>query len=176
MRCKKRPLSYAFTTPISLLLGPGACHHPSPVFPHSVTDPSLYSPHNASPPLVRSMDVLARPYAPPLPSRFKTGPLFGSLTHTHTLTVSPGTQCTKHTLADTHIQKKWHTRPILHWNAGQRLCHSDNRTTLLHPSLQASTIPARQSDREREKLRSHIIPNVEFMSVSVHSCPTNDIS
>lgn len=79
---KKRSLSYTFTPP---LLGPGACHQPFPVSLHPVTNPSLYSPHNASPPLMRSTDVLARPYTLPLASHLKAGQLFSSLTHTLTL-------------------------------------------------------------------------------------------
>lgn len=118
---QKRPLSYTLTSPISSLpsplLGPGACHHPSRVSPHSVTDLSLYSAHNASPPLVRSMEVSARPYAHPLPSRPKSGPLFGSLTHTLMLRllVPSGTHTQthtrKHSCADTH---KVHS-PLKHW-------------------------------------------------------------
>lgn len=100
VRCRK-DLCHSLSPPLSQapppLLSSGACHHPSPVSPHSVTDHSLYSAQNASPPLVRSTDVSARPYAHPLPSRSKSGPLFW-LAHT----ASPGTQFTKHTQSHTH--------------------------------------------------------------------------
>lgn len=164
---QKRPLSYTLTTPISSLpsplLGPGACHHPSPVSPHPVTDPSLYSDHNASPPLVRSTDVSARPHARPLPSRPKSGPLFG-LAHSHTHAASPGTSAPNtHTQARKHSCR--HTQGPFSTGTLGRGCHGDNRPTLI-PS------PS-DSEREREKLRSGIIPNVEC--VSVHSHPTHGI-
>lgn len=94
---QKRSLSFTLSPPPTRLLSSGACHHPSPVSPHSVTDHSLYSAHNASPPLVRSTDVSARPCAHPLPNRSKSGPLFW-LAHA----ASPGTQFTKHARSHTH--------------------------------------------------------------------------
>lgn len=65
------PLSQASPSP---LLGLGACHHPSPVSPQSVTDPSLYSGHNTSPPVMRSSDVLPGRMLTHSPA--KLGPLF----------------------------------------------------------------------------------------------------
>lgn len=143
---QKRPLSYTLTTPISSLpsplLGPGACHHPSPVSPHPVTDPSLYSDHNASPPLVRSTDVSARPHARPLPSRPKSGPLFG-LAHSHTHAASPGTSAPNtHTQARKHSCR--HTQGPFSTGTLGRGCHGDNRPTLI-PSPSDS-----ESERETE--------------------------
>lgn len=152
---QKRPLSYTLTTPISSLpsplLGPGACHHPSPVSPHSVTDPSLYSAHNASPPLVRSTDVSARPYAHPLPSRPKSGPLFGSLTHTLTLRLlvpsAPNTHTHIHSYADTH---KAHS-PLERWAEVVTVITDPHFSTPTPPPLRASTTPPWQRERERER-------------------------
>lgn len=124
---KKRSLSYTFTTPISaprplpLLLGPGACHQPFPVSLHSVTDPSLYSPYNASPPLVRSADVLAQPCAPPLVSRLKAVLLFSTLTHTLTLCLLVPSPPGRHTHTHTHIQGPFYATTL---DGG---CHSHNR-------------------------------------------------
>lgn len=166
---QKRPLSYTLTTPISSLpsplLGPGACHHPSPVSPHPVTDPSLYSDHNASPPLVRSTDVSARPHARPLPSRPKSGPLFG-LAHSHTHAASPGTSAPNthtHKRANTHADTHKAHSPLERW--------AEVVTVITDPH--SSHPPPTQRVRERQKLRSGIIPNVEC--VSVHSHPTHGI-
>ena len=141
---QKRSLSYTLTTLNSslpsLLLGPGACHHPSPVSPYSVTDPSLYSAHNDSPPLVRSLDISDWSYAPALPSRPKTGPLFGLLIHTlmQCLLVPSAPNTHRHRLTGLqtgHTQGPFSTRTL------GRGCHDDNRPGLLHPNPRASTTP-----------------------------------
>lgn len=171
---QKRPLSYTLTTPISSLPSPllssGACHHPSPVSPHSVTDHSLYSSHNASPPLVRSTDVSAQPYAHPLPSQSKSGPLFW-LAHT----ASPGTQFTKHAQPHTHTFICRHTQGLFSAGTQGKSCHSDNRPKLFQPHPSESPAPLPYGDKEelrffKIKIISFQIRNeCAFPSYSWHS-------
>lgn len=101
------------------------------------------------------MDVSARPYAHPLPSRPKSGPLFGPLAHTLMLRllVPSGPNTHTQTLMCRHTQGPFSTGTL------GRGCHGDNRPT---PPLP-----------DGEKLKSGIIPNVECVSVSVHSRPTS---
>lgn len=159
----------------SICQGLGACHRPSPVSPHPVTDPPLSSAHNASPPPLRSTDVLARPYAHPLPGRPKSGPLFGPLTR-NAHAASPGTRALSRARTRAHKQGLFSLQ-----GAQGRGCLSDNRLRPFFnpptpPSLRATHKSLRMGRKCSSLFLSMIFPFKKgCVSMSVHSRPSYGI-
>lgn len=99
------------------------------------------------------------------PAGLNQGHCLASLTRTLTLRLLVPSAPNTHTHTQARKHSCRHTQGPFSTGTLGRGCHGDNRPTLI-PS------PS-DSEREREKLRSGIIPNVEC--VSVHSHPTHGI-